>query len=355
MNITLISRFFDSRNGGVGSVSEETLKLLKQEKGININTLSQLDGLFNGTGNINRFYHLDYLFFSLFEMPFMLKRDKFKNTDVFHALTPIEAFYADKKRTVVTVHDLMLITMPKMIHTGILSKPYGIYFKKTLDKAIKSKEIICISDESADELSKYYGLDRNDLTVVRDPIKNNLHTIKDSKHDFKDNLKTDTYTIGTISHLNKRKRIDLLIKAFLKADISNSQLLIGGTGNQLEPLQKIAGGDKRIKFLGYVADEDLNSFYNSLDVFVYPSIMEGYGLPIVEAMACSVPTITLDDAYIPNDLKNRTVVTSNDNFANVLKEKHFDVDIKSNLNFVKEHSQEKIAKQLVDVYKRVEE
>ncbi|WP_225370026.1 glycosyltransferase [Methanobrevibacter arboriphilus] len=58
-------------------------------------------------------------------------------------------------------------------------------------------------------------------------------------------------------------------------------------------------------FLGFISDEDMVDFYNSLDVFVFPTIMEGYGMPIVEAMACGKPVITLEDAYIPHDIKKK--------------------------------------------------
>jgi glycosyltransferase involved in cell wall biosynthesis len=348
MNVTLVSRYFNPRNGGVGTVSEATLETLKLDKNINVKTFSMDNSILSFEGDVNRFHHLDYLFFSLLETPIKIRSKLYGNTDVFHALSPIEALYLNKSKTVVTVHDLMLMTMPKMIHTGVFAKSYGYYFKKTLNKAIKSKEIIAISDESADALANHYNLNVEDLHVVRDPLRKDLYPMKNKP------LNTDDkFTIGTIAHLNKRKRVNLLLEAFLKADIKNSQLLIVGTGNQLDYLKKMAKGDKRVKFLGFVPDEDLNGFYNSLDIFVYPSLMEGYGLPIVEAMACSVPSITLNDAYIPKDLKTRTVQTSRENLSNVLNEKFFDVDIKSNLEFVKEHSHETIGKQLNNIYKMV--
>ncbi|KZX15739.1 glycosyltransferase [Methanobrevibacter filiformis] len=342
INVNLVSRFFDARNGGVGAVSAMVLKSLKNNKEININTLSQADSILYKNGPIGKLGHLDYLFYSLIEIPF-----KIKEADVYHAISPIEALWLNKDKTVVTIHDLLLTKMPEMIHSGILSKPFGIYYTITMKKAIKSKEIIAISQETANELNDYCGIDYSNINIVRDPIRDDLYT--------KTSLKNDIYTIGTVSLLNKRKRVDILIKNFLKADMKNSQLLIAGTGNQDQYLKEIAKGDKRVKFLGFVPDEDLNDFYNSLDLFVYPSIMEGYGLPIVEAMACSLPVITLEDAFIPNDLKKRTFLSSKNNLAEDLKKRTFNIDIDSNLKFVNEHSQEKISKQLIELYKKVAE
>ena len=48
---------------------------------------------------------------------------------------------------------------------------------------------------------------------------------------------------------------------------------------------------------------NMNDFYNSLDLFVFPTSIEGYGMPIVEAMACGKPVITLEDAEIPSNLR----------------------------------------------------
>ncbi|MDR3223033.1 MAG: glycosyltransferase family 4 protein, partial [Methanobrevibacter sp.] len=136
-------------------------------------------------------------------------------------------------------------------------------------------------------------------------------------------------------------------------DIKNSRLLIGGKGEELENLKKIANNDDRIVFLGFIPDEKMNDFYNSLDVFVFPTSGEGYGLPIVEAMACGKPVITLEDSYMPHDIKNKTYISSINTLANDLKNRDFDCDIKSNLEFAKEHSPEKRAEEIIEVYKRM--
>ena len=166
-------------------------------------------------------------------------------------------------------------------------------------------------------------------------------------------MPSDIYTIGTISNLMKRKRIHLLIESFLEADIDNSQLLIGGNGAEKENLQKIANGDPRIKFLGFVADDEMNDFYNSLDVFVFPTVEEGYGMPMVEAMACEKQVVTLNDAVIPTDIKEKTTVTTKENLADVLTNREFNCDIKKNIEFYKQHSIENISNKLMKVYESI--
>ena len=151
----------------------------------------------------------------------------------------------------------------------------------------------------------------------------------------------------------KRKRVDLLIKSFLEADIENSQLLIGGNGAEKENLLKIANGDSRIKFLGFVGDDEMNDFYNSLDVFVFPTAEEGYGMPMVEAMACGKPVITLKDANIPTDVKEKTTVTTKEDLADVLINREFGCDINKNIEFYKQHSIENISNKLMKIYENI--
>jgi hypothetical protein len=70
-------------------------------------------------------------------------------------------------------------------------------------------------------------------------------------------------------------------------------------------------------------------------------------------MACGKPVVTLDDAYIPNDIKRRTHITTKSNLAQTLKEKHFECNIKSNLKFAKEHSTDNMANQMIKIYKSI--
>ena len=150
-----------------------------------------------------------------------------------------------------------------------------------------------------------------------------------------------------------RKRVDILLKSFLEADIENSKLFIGGGGSETEKLKEMANGDERVEFLGFVKDEDMNDFYNVLDVFAFPSLIEGYGMPIVEAMACGKPVITLEDSDIPSNLKEKTFVCKKEELADVLANRTYSCDIKGNIEFFKEHSIENIASKLMKIYESI--
>lgn len=103
-----------------------------------------------------------------------------------------------------------------------------------------------------------------------------------------------------ISRLDAPKRIDMLINA-MKYVKSNVKLLIAGKGPQMSELKKLAAGDKRIQFLGYVSDEMAEKYYANSLVIPYFPYDEDYGLITLEAMLHKKPVITTTDAGGPNE------------------------------------------------------
>ena len=222
-----------------------------------------------------------------------------------------------------------------------MSSLFAKYFNKSLKSAVECERQVVNNSDLKKLLVNDYGAEESLIDVISPPIEAKYYPTKKESEEF---------TVGTISNLMPRKRVDILVKSFLEADIENSKLLIGGGGSEIEYLKKLADGDDRVRFLGFILDEDMNDFYNSLDVFVFPSLVEGYGMPIVEAMACEKPVITLNDSDIPSNIKEKTFVCSKEELAEVLLNRTFSCDLKRNVEFFKEHSIENIASKLLDVY-----
>ncbi|MCL2156514.1 MAG: glycosyltransferase [Methanobrevibacter sp.] len=333
MDITLISKSFQTNTTGLGSYSKMVYECIKDEEDFNINLLFQKQKQKRGISTMK---------FSFVEIPLQLMKKRFKygSSDVYHILNPLESFYFNPKKSVVTIHDFIPIHYSE--EANKFTTITKIIYKKALNKSIKFKNIIVTSQETADVLKLDYNVDDDNINIIKYAIDDKYHP------KF---IKNDIFTIGTVSVLESRKRIDILIEAFLEANIENSQLLIGGSGGMKTKLKELANNDSRIKFLGFIPDEKMVDFYNSLDVFVFPTILEGYGLPIVEAMACGKPVITLEDGFIPSDLKKRTFISSKSNLANDLKNKNFKCDIENNLKFAKEeHSLNKMGQKLKKIY-----
>ena len=112
--------------------------------------------------------------------------------------------------------------------------------------------------------------------------------------------------ILSVSSLEPRKNIDRLIRAFArlvqKQEIGHHLVLVGRQGwksNRLRGLAEGLGIADRVHFTGHIADEELVRLYNQTDLFVYPSLYEGFGLPLLEAMACGAPVVTSNRSSLP--------------------------------------------------------
>lgn len=261
MKVCLLSRFFDLRNGGIGRYSQELLRELIN-RGVNVTTVSQDSGLPLGQGRVK------YFIYTAFEIGFKIPSGQ----DVYHACAPTEALHSPKPLTVF-FHDLIPLYKTRTWYKGIAAG----YFKHVCEVAVKKADAIMVqSEQTKREIVANFNVDESSVTVIRHGISPSLKPQE---------KKDDIFRIGTLSYLDPRKRIDVLIKAFLEANVEG-ELVIAGKGPEYPKLRELSKKDHRIKFVGFVPDDRLAEFYNSLDVFIFPSKIEGYGLPLIEAMAC---------------------------------------------------------------------
>jgi glycosyltransferase involved in cell wall biosynthesis len=108
----------------------------------------------------------------------------------------------------------------------------------------------------------------------------------------------------SVSTLQPRKNYELLIRAFREVadECPHNLVIAGGKGWLYERIiQEISkqGLDDRVLLIGFVDDEDLPALYSGAALFAYPSMYEGFGLPILEALACGVPVINADASSLP--------------------------------------------------------
>lgn len=119
-----------------------------------------------------------------------------------------------------------------------------------------------------------------------------------------------------VSNLYAYKNVETLIRAFAKLDgdsLCDYQLVIAGRDYnsyqaQLETLATNLDVAARVHFLGFVPPGDLPSLYSGARVFVYPSLIETFGKPLVEAMSCGVPVVASNTSSIPEVLGNAGIL-----------------------------------------------
>lgn len=198
-----------------------------------------------------------------------------------------------KKITI--LHDLIVFKMPETTHAktdidlnSISISPDIVKIQKRKLKWVKkeSSMLICDSLSTKIDAEKYLHIPDERSRVIY-PGVSVPHT---SDHNMSHVLKT--YQINkpfilSVGKIEPRKNIGRLISAFKKAHLTDIELVVVGPIGWEE--KKVMAEQENIRFLGYVPDEDLFSLYANALCFMYPSLYEGFGLPIVEAMNFGCP------------------------------------------------------------------
>lgn len=269
----------------------------------------------------------EYMEFSLSRIEKAYGKTQLKyleNADIFHAnYYPIndQAKAFPKVRKFMTVCDLIPIKYPEFF--GIKNKEEHVIYQ-SIASIDKDKDwVICISQSTKNELCDYIGIDESRVFVTH------LGAAKDIFYPCQDKIKIasvrkkygipESPYLLSLSTLEPRKNIAHLIQCFaqLVREESIQDLLLVLVGTQgwdyKNILQEISNYDSiknRIIITGRVADEDLAAIYSDALVFIYPSLYEGFGLPPLEAMQCSVPVITSNTSSLPEVVGNAGIMVN---------------------------------------------
>jgi len=219
--------------------------------------------------------------------------------------------------TILTVHDLGAEYLPTMHQLK-----QRLYLKLMTDYQIKSaSHLIAVSNATKQDLIKKVGVPKNKISVVYEGFNKELfEAVSSSKQKevlIKYGLEENNYFlfVGTIQ---PRKNLERLIRAYSQfldtrgpaaSDLlifRSSDLpvlvLVGSKGwlsDEIYELPKRLGVENQVKFLGYVPDKDLPALYSNAIAFTFPSLFEGFGLPILEAFANHCPVLTSNISSMP--------------------------------------------------------
>jgi glycosyltransferase involved in cell wall biosynthesis len=199
--------------------------------------------------------------------------------------------------TVVTIHDMSLTLFPRYhpARRVLLNRPL-------VDLAARRADaIITVSQSAKRDIVRLYGLPPERVHVVHEAAAPSFRPVHDSaerervrrRYDLADRF---ILYVGTIE---PRKNLPKLIEGFAKrrkaGDLPHQLVCAGPYGwlsrdieDRIERLQI----EDAIRFTGYVPFEDLPTLYSLAEMFVFPSLYEGFGLPVIEAMACGTPVVT---------------------------------------------------------------
>lgn len=226
-----------------------------------------------------------------FGFPWRMRKDKL---DVFHAQYIVPPFPSCK--TVVSIFDLAHERYPDFFH------PLEGCALRTLVRwsAKRADRIVTVSNFSARDLIEIYGVKPENVTVVYLAASDEFRPM-----DYESCLEYVGKRYGLTSpyilyagRLQARKNLVRLVEAYSRLrrkGVEEKLVLVGKQDWQADTILECVRKNKLesdVMFLGYVPGEDLPYLYNAAKLFVFPSIFEGFGLPVVESMACGTPTIT---------------------------------------------------------------
>ncbi len=206
-----------------------------------------------------------------------------------------ELYWPTQGTDIVTVHDLFMKEYRASgIYGRVRQKLYNIRFQRAIDNA---DHFIAVSTQTRDKLIEE-GVDEDDITVINLGVREKFSLEK--KYSERDNR------IGYLGDFRPRKRVGKLLADFEenREEMEDLELVIGGGGgDHEEELKEKYSAKEKIAFEGKIPEEDLISWYNNLKAFIFPTELEGFGLPVLEATACGTPVFVYEDAAIPEEVK----------------------------------------------------
>ncbi len=259
-------------------------------------------------------------------------------------------------KKIITVFDMTHEVYPNYFKDSAkLSK----YKKITCEQAHK---IICISNSTKKDLIKYFGVDEKKINVIYLGVDSSIFKISKKKNQMP--LLPEKFILY-VGNRNGYKNFKLLLKMFKKNKVIRDEfklIIFGGEKASLTEKKEINNANLENNLIFLNGDDYFLSYlYNNATVLVYTSVYEGFGLPLIEAMACGCPVIAYNKSSIPEVLGNSGILLQDENDDAELSNSIYKLNNNKNfrtevinlgLERAKEFSWKKCALQTLKVYEK---
>ena len=199
-------------------------------------------------------------------------------------------FFRPGARVVMTVHDLVPLLYPEW-----QTRRRVLYFKYILKHRFRFVDrFIAVSHSTRRDLTHHFHIPEHKIAVIHEGVSEQFKPASASREEF----------ILAVSTLEPRKNFKRIIEAFVslrkKEKTRDRLVIVGKEGWLFEDIMRVpAAFQDDIVFTGYVSEAELIHLFQTARCFVYPSMYEGFGLPVLEAMACGCPVITSNTSSMP--------------------------------------------------------
>lgn len=235
--------------------------------------------------------------------------------DLLHALAFVSPL-ANRLPTVLTIYDLSFVRYPQLF------RPFNRWYLSTLTRvsAHRADAVIAISDSTRRDVISAFGVPEQRVQTVycgADDVFCPLSAAQIAAFRAEKNL--PEHFIFRLGTLEPRKNVEGVIRAYAawrQRDTAAPPLIVGGGKGwyyeQVFRLVETLGLTEHVYFPGYLSQNELPLWYNAATMFVYPSYFEGFGLPVLEAMACGTPVITSNVSSLPEVAGEAAIFVSPD-------------------------------------------
>jgi len=209
-----------------------------------------------------------------------------------------------RARGIVTIHDLSFLRVPECADPKLRD-----FLAQAVPRAVaRAHRVLADSESTQRDLIALLNVPDEKISVVTPAVEPRFRRVTDQAalHDVRRRYGLPDQFILGIGTLEPRKNFVGLIQAYARlrrtSSLPHALVIAGRPGWLYEAIYEQArreGVTEAVRFLGFVADADLPALYTLADLLTYPSLYEGFGIPVLEAMACGVPVITSDNSSLP--------------------------------------------------------
>jgi len=246
-----------------------------------------------------------------------------RGVDIYHDPAYLLPYLHFRSRLIVTVHDLVPFYFPETNRWRYIQ-----YMRLNTRASVRIADAVIVdSDAVRIDLIDKLGVPYKKIRCIPLGVSPDFHVIDDddSLKETLTKLAVHSDYILTVSTIEPRKNILRLIEAYALAvdrfNIRNHLVICGRKGFKSEDIEKTIRKNNcegKVHLTGYVEQSDLINLYNCAALYVCPSLYEGFGLPVLEAMACGVPVVVSNKSALPEIVGDAGLLFDPNNIENMI-------------------------------------
>lgn len=290
------------------------------------------------------------------QLKFPYKKLKKEKPDVLHVPHyNIPIFYRGKM--VVTIHDLTHLIYPEFLP----NKFAYFYAKFMIWLALKkANKVITVSQNTKNDILKMFKVNPDKIEVIYNGVGEEF--VKRDKKDIKYlyekfNIPKDKKILMYVGNLKPHKNLERLLEAYSKIN-NKEEIYLVLVGKAFEKYNVLEDRENELKIkeqvihTGIVTQNELVDLYNLADLFVFPSLYEGFGIPVLEALACGTPVICSNTSSMPEVGGDNVIYIDPMNVGDIREKIELvnnDIDKKDYSNWIKKFNWKDISKKTKEI------